>query len=314
VSLPGAVRDGPSLVSVVIPTYNRVDSLRRCLHSVFRTTPSPDEVIVIDDASQDSTELMIREEFPQVAYVRHQRRELPAKAVNDGILIAKGPYVLIVDDDNVVDPRIVGAIREAFQQDSRIAVVGAVSYYLSRPDTVMYAAVRLRRFSRRIEFIGRGGTASDQPYGLCDIELCHNCVAIRREAALRAGLVDSSLLPHFNYEIALQSRLRAEGYRIVLNPEAKVWHDVPLDPRNTRTLESPIRLYYTIRSKIVFEKYFDTALGRFAYSQFLPMYLLGYLIQIVSSGQTRQVRLASVRLALGAFHDGLIGRYGIKIL
>lgn len=311
--ISSAVTSAPAgRLSIVVPTYNRAESLRRCLRSLFEALPPPYEVIVVDDASDDGTELMLRTQFSQVRYIRHNKRELPAKSVNDGILAAQGQYVLIVDDDNVVDSRITEAVIHAFQSDRSIAVVGTISYYLHDPDTIMYAAVRLSRLSRRVQFVGQGEKFSGQFVGVSEIELCHNCLAVRKEAAMSVGLIDPNLLPHFNYEIALQTRIRSRGGRIVLNPEAKVWHDVPFDPRSNRTFESTFRLYYSIRSKIVFEKYFDTARGRLTYSLLVPMYLIGYLFRIVETKRDRRARAVFGKVALEAFRDGLMGKYGLK--
>ena len=60
------------IISVVIPTYNRRDLLKRALLSVFAQSLLPAEVIVIDDGSTDGTDLMIAKEFPEVRYYRQE--------------------------------------------------------------------------------------------------------------------------------------------------------------------------------------------------------------------------------------------------
>jgi len=55
-------------ISVIIPTYNRCELLRRALLSVFAQTLLPTEVVVIDDGSTDNTAAMMRTEFPTVSY------------------------------------------------------------------------------------------------------------------------------------------------------------------------------------------------------------------------------------------------------
>jgi len=59
-------------ISVVIPTYNRCDLLRRALLSVFSQTLLPAEVVVIDDGSTDGTHAMVCAEFPEVSYYRQE--------------------------------------------------------------------------------------------------------------------------------------------------------------------------------------------------------------------------------------------------
>ena len=60
----GAMR-GP-LVSIIIPTHNRKKSLRDCLLSIRETAYRGFETVVVDAASTDGTDEMIRQEFPEV--------------------------------------------------------------------------------------------------------------------------------------------------------------------------------------------------------------------------------------------------------
>ena len=82
------------IISVVIPTYNRRDLLKRALVSVFAQSLPPTEIIVIDDGSTDGTDLMIAKEFPSVSYYRQENAGV-SSARNLGIDLAKGDLSLI---------------------------------------------------------------------------------------------------------------------------------------------------------------------------------------------------------------------------
>ena len=87
------------IISVVIPTYNRRDLLKRALVSVFSQSLLPTEVIVIDDGSTDGTELMIAKEFPLVRYFRQENAGV-SSARNLGIDLAKGDWLAFLDADD----------------------------------------------------------------------------------------------------------------------------------------------------------------------------------------------------------------------
>ena len=55
-------------ISVVIPTYNRYDFLKRALNSVYAQIHLPNEIIVIDDGSTDNT-THIQKDFPNIKYI-----------------------------------------------------------------------------------------------------------------------------------------------------------------------------------------------------------------------------------------------------
>ena len=86
-------------ISVIIPTFNRCNSLRRALSSVMAQTYEPAEVIVIDDGSTDSTADMVRTEFSEVGYFFQENTGVSA-ARNVGIRRAKGQWLAFLDSDD----------------------------------------------------------------------------------------------------------------------------------------------------------------------------------------------------------------------
>lgn len=88
-----------SSVSVVIPSFNRVETLQRALASVLAQTRLADEIIVVDDGSTDSTAEMIRNNFPDVVYLFQTNRGVSA-ARNTGIEHASGEWIALLDSDD----------------------------------------------------------------------------------------------------------------------------------------------------------------------------------------------------------------------
>ncbi|MFA5119512.1 MAG: glycosyltransferase family 2 protein, partial [Candidatus Omnitrophota bacterium] len=86
-------------ISVVVPTYNRRERLKRALLSVFAQTSLPTEVTVIDDGSTDETGAMIRKDFPQVNYCYQENSGVSA-ARNIGIQQSTGDWLAFLDSDD----------------------------------------------------------------------------------------------------------------------------------------------------------------------------------------------------------------------
>jgi glycosyltransferase involved in cell wall biosynthesis len=89
------------LVSVVIPTYNRLDILNDTLESVFSQSFSDFEVIVIDDGSTESLDPLVKQYEDRVTFIRLPHSGLPSIARNCGIRNARGQYIAFLDSDDL---------------------------------------------------------------------------------------------------------------------------------------------------------------------------------------------------------------------
>ena len=85
-------------ISVVIPTYNRYELLKRALTSVFAQTHQPTEVIVVDDGSSDETQ-QITQDFPNIKYF-YQKNSGVSSARNLGIKKSSCEWIAFLDSDD----------------------------------------------------------------------------------------------------------------------------------------------------------------------------------------------------------------------
>jgi glycosyltransferase involved in cell wall biosynthesis len=87
------------LVSVIIPTYNRVDKISTAIESVYAQTYPNIQLIVSDDGSTDGTEAFIKENYPQIDYILIEHGG-QAAARNGGLSISKGTIIASLDSDD----------------------------------------------------------------------------------------------------------------------------------------------------------------------------------------------------------------------
>lgn len=88
------------LVSVIIPTYNRADTVARAIHSVLDQSYQRIEVIVVDDGSTDRTLESLKEEFGSRIQVIRQANLGPSAARNTGVAHSKGEIIAFLDSDD----------------------------------------------------------------------------------------------------------------------------------------------------------------------------------------------------------------------
>jgi len=85
-------------ITVIIPTYNRYEFLKRALKSVYAQSRLPKEVIVIDDGSTDNTAKIIQD-FPNIQYF-YQENSGVSSARNSGVTKASYPWIAFLDSDD----------------------------------------------------------------------------------------------------------------------------------------------------------------------------------------------------------------------
>ena len=117
--------------SIIIPTYNRLETLKTVLTALGRQD-APElvgEIVVVDDGSQDGTAEWVRgAELPFPTVVLEGRRGGPAAARNAGIEAASGRWALFLCDDIEATPGLLRAHHQARASDPSCAVQGPVDW------------------------------------------------------------------------------------------------------------------------------------------------------------------------------------------
>jgi glycosyltransferase involved in cell wall biosynthesis len=101
-------------VSIILPTYNRADIVRRAIGSVLAQTYTNLELIVVDDGSSDDTEKSVLGFGDQrIVYLKNQQNRGPSGARNFGIKAARGHFISFVDsDDEWANTKLEEQVRE----------------------------------------------------------------------------------------------------------------------------------------------------------------------------------------------------------
>lgn len=139
------------LVSVIIPTRNRKELLRRALNSVFAQTYTRLQIIIVDDASTDGTEAMVTAlRDDRVRYIRHSTSQGGSAARNTGIRAATGAVIGFLDDDDEWEADKVFEQLKVLRNYSAVICASNISGDLSRfkgKHTVDLADLRAGKFT-----------------------------------------------------------------------------------------------------------------------------------------------------------------------
>lgn len=178
------MHEGP-LVSIVIPTYDRVALLEKALASACAQTYTNLEIIVCDDAGPHDVEGLIRSiGDPRIRYRRSAINTAKAGAFADGLRAATGTYVMELDDDDFLGPQCVATLVAPLERRPDL-VVSFGDHWVVGPD----GAVDDARTRGSTEKWGRAtlATGEHRPFIALALEtqaVCLNVCGLVRRSAL----------------------------------------------------------------------------------------------------------------------------------
>jgi len=120
-------------ISIIIPTYNRLWSLKKTIHSC-RETILATEIIVIDDGSTDDTAAWLKTQTDLV--VISQNNQGKDWAVNNGFSLAKGKYIRFIDSDDWIFPHSTDALFEKAEQEQLDVVAAGHSVFNEKEELI----------------------------------------------------------------------------------------------------------------------------------------------------------------------------------
>lgn len=283
-----------SLVSIVIPTYNRKEKLYRLLESIKRSTYPKNklEVIVVDDSSDESYD-DFKKIFPNVTLLKNKDEKFLAETRNIGIKNSNGEYIFIIDDDNIIEKHCIKILVNFLNQNKKIGIAGPLMLYYSDKDLIWCAGIKRNYYTSITTFIGRGKKNTNRYKQPLKSEDFPNALFIRKKVIDEIGFFDSKNFPIHYDEADFCIRARYKNYLVYCIPKAKIWHDIPIAKKSHRSyhLQSKKRTLYTARNRVLFHRMYNTRIQLFIFlTIFLSLISLFYIFTILKSDSNKKLQ------------------------
>lgn len=210
-------------ITVVIPNLNGMKYLEGCLSSLRNQSEQSFDTILIDNGSGDGSVEYVRKHYPEVKVRAYRRNTGFCRAVNDGILLAKTPYVFLLNNDTVLEKDVLRTLLSAIERGGgRVFSCCARLVSLSDPGKMDDAGDFFCAFGWAF---ARGKGKSSSLYGREEdcFASCAAAALYRKDIFDRIGLFDER---HFAYleDIDIGFRAKVCGYRNLYVPSATVLH------------------------------------------------------------------------------------------
>ncbi len=209
-----------SRVSIIIPTFNGLERLMRCIASIRAfTIDVAYELIVVDNASMDGTVAWCLEQ--RIPFISLPRNEGFPSACNQGMRMAEGDTLVLLDNNTVVTPHWLTNLTRALYSAPDIGIVGPVTSYASGGRQVDYRDADLDEFQQ----IARQVNRSDPLQWQEALRIFGICFVFRRSLMERIGFLDERFGPGHDEDGDYCFRARDAGYRLLVCRDALIYHE-----------------------------------------------------------------------------------------
>lgn len=256
-------------VSIIIVNWNTKNILSDCLRSVYEQAGDVDyEVIVVDNASTDGSLDMIKSDFERVVLLENAQNKGFATANNQGMEIAKGRYVLLLNSDTVVLDGAIAKTVSFADAHPRAGVTGCRVLNADRtlqPTCFMFPSILnmflsstyLYKFFPKSRFFGRERMTWWDRSDVRQVDVVTGCfMLVRREAIDQVGVMDERFFMYAE-ETDWCYRFREEGWDVTFTPAGQIIH-----LGGQSTAKKPVAMIVQLRLSIL--KFIRKHSGRFA--------------------------------------------------
>jgi GT2 family glycosyltransferase len=240
------------LVHVIILNWNRCQDTLACLASLQRSTMPALPITVVDQGSVDDSVQQIHAQFPTVRVIETHQNLGFARGMNWGIrevLTTDATHLLLLNNDTLVAPDMVA--RLLMHATTDVGVLAPAIFYADRPDLIWSAGGEIHPLLLEL----RENHLRQQPLPPTPVTRTFftGCaLLVQRQVFDTIGLFDERFFMYYE-DLDFCLRIQRAGYRMVLVPDATLWHKVA---QSSGGANSPAERYHmALSSGLYFRKH-----------------------------------------------------------
>jgi hypothetical protein len=291
----------PPQIAIVILNWNNGPDVIECVESLRKSTYVNYRIYIADNGSSDNSVDDIQNAYPDIPLILNRKNKGFAGGNNPGIehaLEHGADFVLLLNNDTTVAPDFLGHVVCVAESDPATGIVSPKIYYYSEPGRLWFAGGVIDLWKGHTRHLGDLEVDQGQYDHVADVDFVSGCaMLIKRKVIEDIGMLYEPMFLYYE-DSDFCARARHAGYRIVMAPEAKIWHKVSSTTGKIKDLQ----WFYGTRNMLIFEKRNASPL-QLAF--FLPYYAAKFVLYNALSAALSG-DLKKSRLILKAAVEGLL--------
>lgn len=240
----------PHLVYAIIVHYLGIKDTIECINSLIHQTYKNLKIIIVDNASPDQGLKIIQQIYPNIEQIINNTNLGAAGGYNTGLkraLETEAKYIYLVNNDTISDPEVIHLLVQAIER-YEIDIISPLIYYYNNPQRIWSAGGNVCPLTLdMIDNHGRGKSFID----ITRRDFLTTCAMMfRREVLENIGLFDDRFFCYYD-DADYSLRATRAGYRLAIEPKAKVWHKVSVSSGGA---DSPFERYWMGRGSMLYLK------------------------------------------------------------
>lgn len=209
-------------ITIIIPNWNGRSFLNDCLKSLRSQVFKNFEIIVVDNGSTDGSVPFIKSRFPEIIILENKENLGFAKAINQGIQKANSEFVVLLNNDTMVDKNYLHFLFQAINRKKETCGVAPKILDFKKRDTVDSAGDLINTAGQAFHR-GHGGKSSRWNEAKEVFLITAGASIYRRKAFDRVGLLDEDFFA-YGEDVDWSLRAQMAGCKFWYEPKAIIYH------------------------------------------------------------------------------------------
>ncbi|GAA0083796.1 glycosyltransferase family 2 protein [Clostridium sp. CTA-7] len=231
------------LVYIILVNYNGVEDTIECIKSLNKIKYDNYKIVIVDNNSNKKDVEILSKQSGFKLFTLEENIGF-AGGNNVGIEFAmknKADYVLLLNNDTVVEGDFLCKLVETVESDKNIGAVGGKIFYFDNKEVLWYAGAKINKFNGKTKHEGVDEVDSEKYSIQKETDYITGCMMlVSRDVLEKVGMMDDSYFLYYE-ETDWNVRIRHAGYKLIYNPESIIYHKIS---KSTKSLNYIMVCYY----------------------------------------------------------------------